>query len=301
MGKLVFKGDKPQKKKRKVKTEDEVINRDSEEEHKSLENATGWITSNSLNDLTGPCILLLVSDDKNGKIITFNPDLDCFELTKRYDIVRNPYEFSETQIGDYPEYHMAEPSVSTQVFIISSISAASKTLPESVGARKGIAKSFSLKANTQYFSASQTTWEPSISPTVSDLSLFQFTPHTKTNEKFGLGETFWTITILNGKRTLVNQEGRLVFAPTVDVSEKDLDKFLVRIQIKNLQKYKKFLLAQEEEKGNDIKQILKDLYKETKGKIKITDDLVKRLKDSIKSGNLNEQLLEEKSRISSRW
>lgn len=91
---------------------------------------------------------------------------------------------------------------------------------------------------------------------------------------------------------------------TGKISEIDgiIDRFVIRVQSKNTLKGSRILLNDTEvENTPNLNKIVRQLYKETNGKIEINGELVKRLKDAISTGDINEQVIQEKSKYLSKW
>lgn len=322
MAKLTFKGDKPKRKKPKTAPP-----------ASTPAFVDGWTSATELADLNGPILVLgalsgvvkaLAYDDiRQG----FQPstrldalaDADCvnfFPEISSQDVKEDPSNVAEQrELEDaekstteppksasdhptrakpnptvwphsYPEIHRVEPTSVTQIFTV--VSPGTKLLR------------YALKLGTTsspYLSIETASGKPLLAHAIGPTELFEFTPVHTPNEAHGLTETRWIIS--NGDHTLALQEEGFVFAKKLEVTST----LVVRAHTSNTVAGARLKMLEDESaaSGDDLQRATARLYKETGGKIKVGPELVARLRAAIKKGTINEQIVDEKARLISRW
>lgn len=302
MGKLTFKGDKPKRNKQKA-----------QQQHQQLPKATssstfptpvndnkipdgvqsvekGWSSTQVLQDLKGPSIIL--SQPDNPIALLYDDITNGLKPSSNISTLPDDQVINFFQ-NKYSDIHKVEPNEVSQIF---------KFIPidDSIGKsliNKKVVNTFAIKLNNnQYISYKNSSL--GLSFTISENEIFELSPINKPD-----GDVSWLIIIKKHKLSLSNN--KYSFVP---ISDQDAEgsQFIIRVHTTNTIEGSKLKLKLiESESGNvnsqNLKKTVRLLYKETKGKIKITQDLIKRLKHAENTGNLNEVVILEKSKYLSRW
>ena len=303
MGKLTFKGDKPKKRKR---TENEDRQEPVKKARGENINLDGWSTASCVEDLKGPCIVLGDSnrdrnDEKEEKAATGEQHVvlqvgeDTIATGKDLEVVADTVNFFGG--NDYPGIHKCEPNKVNQVLTLVPISEFEKSRLDTSKTNK-----FALKTHHNRYLSSTL----ALVHAIGDNEIFTFKKVDIANDTLGCDEPWWEI--LNNDPQLVLEPSessyRVKFVETGKISEIDgiIDRFVIRVQSKNTLKGSRILLNDTEvENTPNLNKIVRQLYKETNGKIEINGELVKRLKDAISTGDINEQVIQEKSKYLSKW
>lgn len=195
-------------------------------------------------------------------------------------------ESSSQKPASYPEIHRVEPTSVTQVFTVVSLG----TKPGQHALKLGT-------TNAPYLSFDGASKRAVLAHAIGENELFSFTPVTIPNHTFGFSEVRWDIS--HGDHSLVLQEKGFVFLKKQNVSSY----LVIRAHTSNTVAGARLKALESESaaSGDGLQNATARLYKETGGKVKITPELVARLKDAIKKGIINEQIVDEKARLISKW
>lgn len=303
MGKLTFKGDKPRKRKR---IENEEIQEPIKKTRSENINLDGWSTASCMEDLKGPCIVL-GDEHKDGndekeensatgeQQVVLQVEEDAIVARKGLDVVEDTVNFFGG--NDYPRIQKCEPNRVNQVLTLVPISEFEKSRLDTTKTNR-----FALKTHhNRYLSSTM-----AFTHAIGDNEIFTFKKVDIANEKLGCDEPWWKI--LNNDTQCVLEPSsstfNVKFVETDKISEINgvIDRFVIRVQSKNTVKGSRILLKDAEvDNSPNLNKIIRQLYKDTNGKIQINGELVKRLKDAISTGDINEQVIQEKSRYLSKW
>ncbi|CUM56532.1 uncharacterized protein AC631_01853 [Debaryomyces fabryi] len=305
MGKLTFKGDKPKKRKRTEKEDRHEPVKKTRGENVNLD---GWSTASCVEDLKGPCIVLgdihkdgNVDKDKEDSFAAeeqhavLQVDEDAVTTGKDLDVVADTVNFFGGNV--YPGIHKCEPNKVNQVLTLVPISEFEKSRLDTSKTNR-----FALKTHhNRYIS---TTME--LVHAIGDNEIFTFKSVNVANDKLGYDEPWWEIVHDDARLVIEHSDStyKVKFVDTGKIPETNdiIDRFVIRVQSKNTLKGSQILLNDSEvDNGPNLNKIVRQLYKDTNGKIEINDKLVKRLKDAISTGDINEQIIQEKSRYLSKW
>lgn len=303
MGKLTFKGDKPKKRKRTEKEDRQEPVKKTRGENINLD---GWSTASCVEDLKGPCIVLGDSnrdrnDEEEENTVTGEQHVvlqvgeDTIVTGKDLEVVADTVNFFGG--NEYPGIHKCEPNKVNQVLTLVPISEFEKSRLDTSKTNR-----FALKTHqNRYLSATL-----ALVHAIGDNEIFTFKKVDIANDTLGCDEPWWEIRN-NDTQLVLEPSGssyRVKFVETGKISEIDgiIDRFVIRVQSKNTLKGSRILLNDTElENGPNLNKIVRQLYKDTNGKIEINGELVKRLKDAISTGDINEQVIQEKSKYLSKW
>lgn len=303
MGKLTFKGDKPKKRNRIEKDDRQEPVKKTRGENINLD---GWSTASCVEDLKGPCIVLGDSnrdrnDEKEEKAATGEQHVvlqvgeDTIATGKDLEVVADTVNFFGG--NDYPGIHKCEPNKVNQVLTLVPISEFEKSRLDTSKTNR-----FALKTyHNRYLSSTL-----ALVHAIGDNEIFTFKKVDIANDTLGYDEPWWEVLNNDTKLVLEPSESsyRVKFVETGKISEIDgiIDRFVIRVQSKNTLKGSQILLNDTEvENAPSLNKIVRQLYKDTNGKIEINGELVKRLKDAISTGDINEQIIQEKSKYLSKW
>lgn len=295
MGKLTFKGEK--KKKRKALEEPTGENDINPKKPKiDILELSGWTSCISEKDLEGPCIF--VSPNNEPNTLFFDADNDEVSI---YQHKCKTNENAVNFLGDneqietnVPQSHKVEPSSVNQVFTIVPISQNKSLLKEDEGKRKFAIRNYLNK----YLAVNSSSSKVETTFAINDAAIFELKKEITFNGEFKINEVQWHILSNDGTRVICCNKNDVIISSDKTVNN---NKFVIRIQMQNSSKYKLAELMKKEEADYDVKRVIKELYEETSGKIKVTEELIRRIKRAIKEGNLNEQIIEEKELLFSRW
>mmetsp|Transcript_5091 Transcript_5091/g.5089 ORF Transcript_5091/g.5089 Transcript_5091/m.5089 type:complete len:306 (-) Transcript_5091:74-991(-) len=305
MGKLTFKGDKPKKRKRIEKEDRQEPVKKARGENVNLD---GWSTASCVEDLKGPCIVLgdihktgnededtEESFEAGEQHVVLQANEDAITTGKDLDIVSDTVNFFGGNV--YPGIHKCEPNKVNQVLTLVPISEFEKSRLDTSRTNR-----FALKTrHNRYIS---TTME--LVHAIGDNEIFTFKCVNVTNKRLGYDEPWWNIVHDDTQLVIEPSDSsyKVKFVETGKILETDgvISRFVIRVQSKNTLKGSQILLNNSEvDNGPNVNKIVRQLYKDTNGKIEINDKLVKRLKDAISTGDINEQIIQEKSRYLSKW
>lgn len=292
MGKLTFKGDKRKKRKSTDKEERPEAPKKIKSDNINLD---GWSTADSVEDLKGACIVLASAEDdrttvvqvEDGKVAT-GDDFEVVEDTVNF--------FGGTE---YARIHKCEPNTVKQVFTLIPVNEYEKSKLDTRRTNR-----FALKTSQgQYLSTTQ-----ALVHAIGDNEIFTFKRVGVRNEQYAYDETWWEICNKSGQWVLETSDGsqklKFVDAGTVAEGAKAATetKFVIRVHSKNTVKGGQLLLGTSDvESGPELGSIIRQLYKDTNGRIEVNSALIKRLKSAISKGDVNEQIIQEKSKFISKW
>lgn len=303
MGKLTFKGDKPKKRKRTGAV-------DCQEPVKKIKgeniNLDGWSTASCVEDLKGPCMVIGEGDkDDKGALDNscaggegpwvFQTEEDGFGAGSDVDVVEDTVNFFGG--NDYPTIHKCEPKMVNQVLTLVPVNEYEKSRLNTTRTNR-----FAMRThNGRYMSTTM-----GLVHAIGDNEIFTFTKVDVTNESFGYEEPQWEISS-GGKRcvlewSVATYKMRFLEEDKIDKINGVVARFVVRVHSKNtIEGSRIHLNDTETDNGPNVNKIVRQLYKDTNGKIEITRDLVKRLRKAIATGDINEQVIQEKARYLSKW
>lgn len=282
MGKLTFKGDKKKKTKKVANTT--VSRQDPILPEKASAAIEGWSSATVCGDLKGPCIFL--HGQSPPLALQYDSMTDSFLGLDNTDILssKDCTNFFESDLLEYLEIDRVEPNSTSQVFSIIPINDSNKSLLSASATEK-----FAFKHRDSYLSYnSNGTLE--LVPAISKNEIFTLEPHQIPNG------VFWYIIASNGhKLTYTNS--------TYSFHHEEGTAFVIRVHINNTIKGSQLILesSQPTDSNTDVKKAIRTLYKETNGKIIINNDLVNRLKTASQRRELNEAIINEKSKYLSKW
>lgn len=189
-----------------------------------------------------------------------------------YDRVTQQFSATDVDLvqAEGPAVHRSEPHSTSQVFTLVPIDDSrlqSRTKQRQVS-------TFALKWRDTYVSC-DLTMSHAISP----------------RETFEVKrcDEHWAVT--NNEKCLGLKDGRFAFG--------ELGLVAIRVHARNTVEGRRKQLAEDAPLG--VKQAIRQLYKDTKGKVDVSSQLVDRLKQAERDGRLHECVLEEKERYLSRW
>lgn len=236
----------------------------------------GWSSAQSFPDLNGAAIIV-VPNSSNSVVLLHElvPDDDVTVLDSQH--VVNFFD------GEYPIYHRVEPNSVKQVFqFIPVDDSKHKSLVS-----KRTVDTYAIKLGDQYLSFDKSTKSLTTSYAISDLEIFTLAP-----EEGDSGDVRWKISI---------QDQYLIYDKKFQFSANP-QSFVIRVHTKNTVggKQLKQLDSQDSATSSDLKKAIRQLYKDTNGKVQITPGLITSLNKAMKSGKLNEQVIVEKLKYTTR-
>lgn len=236
----------------------------------------GWSSAQGFPDLNGAAMIVVTSSPAMVLLHDLEADDDISVLDSK-DVV-NFFDAEE-----YPAYHRIEPNAVNQIFhLIPVDDSKHKSLVE-----KRTVDTFAIKFGDQYLSFDKASKCLTTSYAISDLEIFTLIPETRE-----LGDVRWRITV---QGYTLGFDKKFVFSH-------DSQSFVIRVHTKNTVggKQLKQLDSHETSTSSDLKRAIRQLYKETNGKIQITPELVTSLNNAMKLGKLHEQVVVEKLKYKTR-
>lgn len=301
MGKLTFKGDKPKKRKHKA-GENEGQNDKKlrvSEEKGNLEKVDleGWSSATEIADLKGPFVVL-AKVDKDIKII----EIEDGEIKLGSKVAMKENENNIFGHPNHEEIHKVEPTTARQVLTFVPIQDKEKSVLDSRGCEK-----FAFRTQRRtYFSSSISEVHAIGNNEVFTLKLAPLYV-----QEYDYQLPRWKV--FNRERQLVlrinedsSVEPTMVNVDSVDSNPTWVTDFVIRVHTSNTVEGSYLALRMSRKDGliedpeEQIRSLLQKLYKESGGKIKIDTALVTRLRSAISTGNINEQMIDEKSRVMSK-
>lgn len=300
MGKLTFKGDKPKKRKRTDGGRSQEPVKRTRGENINLD---GWSSASCVEDLKGPCIVVgeapasgeneNTTETPTDKYLVVQVNNDAIFTGSDVEVVQDTVNFFGGD--DYPDIHKCEPKKVSQVLTLVPVNEYEKSRLDTTRTNR-----FALKTSrSQYLSATM-----GLVHAIGENEIFTFTKVAIPNDKLGCDEPRWEIAN-NELRCVLEQADsghQVAFVKKDDVPKTAHTQFVIRVHSKNTVKGSRILLTDTEpEDGPNVNKIVLQLYKDTKGKIEINSQLIDRLKVAISTGDINEQIIQEKSRYLSKW
>lgn len=301
MGKLTFKGDKPKKRKQKA-CENQVENdkrvKISEEKiDLGKFNLEGWCSATEIADLKGPFIIL-AKIDKEIKII----EIEDGEVKLGSKVVIEEKENNLLGHLYREDIHKAEPTTVRQVLTFVPIQDKEKSVLDTKGTEK-----FAFRTYRRTYFSSSFSEEHAIGN--NEVFSLKLTPLHVQEYNYELPR--WKI--FNGGNKLVLRVNENSIVEPVMVHEDSIDSnltyvsdFVIRVHASNTVKGARLALKMSlkdkltEDPDEQIRNLLHELDKESRGKIEIDTALVTRLRSALSNGNINEQMIEERSRVISK-
>lgn len=314
MGKLKFKGDKKRLKNNKpigrgsenggAYTKKDTINA-AEDKQLDSDSIRGWTTAICEGDLKGPCIILPRRSEGAAEEEEEKEEVKCLLVANGSMGVSANLEISLDAINFFKKevsckVHRCEPTKVNQVLTFIPLNQFERSRLDDRGADL-----FALKAyNNLFLSATGP-----LAHAIGKHEIFTATSSLAYNSKDDFEEVLWSIR--NDDHVLVCENFStdacsLKFVNENDTADESLiSKFVIRVQCKNTIEGSRILLNRGKElhldEESQIGFYVRLLYKETKGRVSVDEHLIERLKEALQKGKINEQLVEEKAKISSRW